>query len=70
MSARDRVENSCIYVLMLDDILIVKCIHRRLDGSMTVLSDNPRYPPETVSAADFKHLRIIGQVIWQAGPTK
>lgn len=68
--ARNRIEHSCIYVLELNDVLLVKRIQQRLDGSMVVLSDNPRYQSETISAADFKQLRIIGQVIWQAGPVR
>jgi len=58
------VRDSSIYVIQLDGSLLVKRIQRKLDGSMTVSSDNPRYTPETVAGEAMAQLKIIGRVVW------
>lgn len=58
------VRDSSIYVIQLDGALLVKRIQRKLDGSMTVSSDNPRYTPETVTGEAMALLKIIGRVVW------
>ena len=36
---------------------------RRLADGLTLISDNPAYPPETLKTADIRRLQIIGQVL-------
>jgi len=62
----DDLVSGRIYVVDLSGELLVKRIQRRVNGSILVLSDNPRYPPEEVSAADAHHLRLVGEVVWHA----
>lgn len=62
----DDLVSGRIYVVDLSGELLVKRIQRRVNGSLLVLSDNPRYPPEEVSAADAHHLRLVGEVVWHA----
>ncbi|SIN59671.1 Phage repressor protein C, contains Cro/C1-type HTH and peptisase s24 domains [Parasphingorhabdus marina DSM 22363] len=51
-----------IYVLRMDDVLLVKRIALRPGGRLSIRSDNSQYPDwEDVEAADT---RIIGRVIW------
>ncbi|WP_142847252.1 helix-turn-helix transcriptional regulator [Telmatospirillum sp. J64-1] len=51
-----------IYVLRYGDELLVKRIMVRLEGgSIDVISDNPRYPSQTVSPTS---LSILGRVVW------
>lgn len=58
------VLDGSIYVLQLNGGLLVKRIHRKLDGSVVVKSDNPRYDPEIVSEDSADLLKIIGRVVW------
>lgn len=58
------VLDGSIYVLQLNGGLLVKRIHRKLDGSVVVKSDNPRYDPEIVSEDSADLLKIVGRVVW------
>ena len=64
------VENSRVYIVDVNSKLLVKRIQLRLDGSLTIKSDNPRYEPETILPSDQSPIRIVGQVIYQAGPVR
>ena len=68
-SAR-RIEGSRIYVLAIGGALLVKRIQLRLDGSVVVKSDNAVYETEVVPADQTSALKVIGEVIWQAGPVR
>lgn len=62
-SIRD-VRNGCIYVIVKDGDLLVKRVHRKLDGTISLISENPRYDPEVVSADFLDKLHIVGRVRW------
>lgn len=68
-SAQD-IQSSRVYVLQVNGALLVKRIQVRLDGSLVVKSDNPSYEPEVVRPDERNPLRIVGQVVWQAGPVR
>lgn len=51
-----------IYVLRMDDALIVKRLAFRPDGRLSVTSDNPLYPSYPDVAPD--EIAIVGRVIW------
>ena len=51
-------------------VLLVKRLSVRLDGSISVRSDNAKYEPETVVPSERRTLCIIGQVVYQAGPPR
>lgn len=68
-SARD-IQSSRVYVLEVNGALLVKRIQMRLDGSLIVKSDNAAYEAEAVRAEDAGTLRILGQVVWHAGPVR
>lgn len=70
ISTQERVEHSRLYVLLVEDNLLVKRIQQQLDGALLVISDNDRYAPERVARKDLESLRILGQVIWVAGPPR
>ena len=61
---RNRVEDNAIYVLQLNGSLLVKRIQHKLDGSLNVMSDNPRYEAEVVSTEHAADLRVLGRVVW------
>ncbi|MEI7456584.1 MAG: S24 family peptidase [Nitrosomonadales bacterium] len=58
------VEDNAIYVLQLNEALLVKRIQHKLDGSLHVMSDNPRYQAEIVSADRAADLNVLGRVVW------
>lgn len=51
-----------IYVLRMDDVLLVKRIAMSPSGKLTIRSDNPRYPDWEDVSADS--VNIIGRVVW------
>jgi phage repressor protein C with HTH and peptisase S24 domain len=60
--SRSGVEDSGVYVLQLEGALMVKRVQRHLDGSLTVMSDNPKYALERV--APGTSLVVLGRVVW------
>lgn len=60
----DRVRDNAIYIVVYDGLVLVKRMHGKFDGSMTLISDNAIYPPETISAHDVPALNIAGRVMW------
>lgn len=63
ISIRD-VRNGCIYVIVKDGDLLVKRVHRKLDDTIALISENTRYPPEIVSPEVLDKLHIVGRVRW------
>lgn len=53
-----------IYVLRLDGHLYAKRCQRGLDGSVRVISDNPAYQEQTISASNLADLHVVGRVVW------
>ncbi|MEO9634183.1 MAG: S24 family peptidase [Parasphingorhabdus sp.] len=61
-SAASRPLRDGIYVLRMDDVLLVKRIAMGPSGKFSVRSDNPRYPDWEDVGADS--VNIIGRVVW------
>lgn len=59
--------DNAIYVLNIDGRLLVKRLHFRLDGTIRVTSENPKYEAEVVKAGDDKVFRLVGRVVWVGG---
>ncbi|WP_231582110.1 S24 family peptidase [Puniceibacterium sp. IMCC21224] len=62
--SQSAVKNGCIYVLNIGGDLLVKRVRRRLDDTIELVSDNNRYPIETVAADRVAQLRVIGRVVY------
>jgi phage repressor protein C with HTH and peptisase S24 domain len=60
----DRVRDNSIYVVVYGDMVLVKRIHGRINGSLQLISDNARYPAEEVSKSEVDLLHIAGRVMW------
>lgn len=60
----DEFRDNAIYVIIHGEMLLVKRVHKRMNGTYQLISDNPRYPPEEVSEADIHQLNIAGRVMW------
>jgi phage repressor protein C with HTH and peptisase S24 domain len=63
------VEDNGIYVLQFKDTLLVRRLHRKLDGSVLVKSDNTVYDTEFFSEDDAEALKVVGRVIWTGRKT-
>lgn len=62
---QERIKDGAVYAVNYDGELRVKRLQKRLDGTITLISDNPSYPPENVPP-DVLHdgrFFIIGRVI-------
>lgn len=60
----DAIKDDSIYILQADSHLIVKRVQLSLDGSLDIISDNPRYDKQTISAEDAKEIKVIGRLRW------
>lgn len=60
----DRVMNGKIYVLVVNDTVLVKRINLLATGGVMLISDNERYPPELIALSDVNALGIEGRVRW------
>jgi len=58
------VRNGCIYVIVKDGDLLVKRVHRKVDGTISLISENTRYPPEEITPTLLDKLHIVGRVRW------
>lgn len=58
------IDDSGIYVLQFDGKLKVKRIHSKVDGSVDLISDNARYPIETIQGELAQGLNVVGRVVW------
>lgn len=58
------IQDNTIYVIVYGDILLVKRVHSRFNGTLQLISDNPLYPPEEVTAGEIEQLHVAGRVMW------
>lgn len=56
-----------VYVLRIADRLLVKRLRIRLDGTLVVASDNPRYPEELIPPGRLDQVAIVGRVAGRLG---
>lgn len=52
-----------IYVLRRDDELFIKRLQRQLDGTLMMISDNPRYPPQHITDDARKTFDVVGRAL-------
>jgi transcriptional regulator with XRE-family HTH domain len=52
-----------VYAFVLDDVARVKRFRKLMDA-VTLISDNPVYPPETIVGEDQAKIQMIGHVLW------
>lgn len=65
-----RIRENAVYAINVKGNLLVKRVQMKMDGSLVVSSDNPRYTPEIIPPVEAENLRVIGQVIWHGGIMK
>ncbi len=59
-----RITRDGIYCIFSAEQLFLKRVQRNLDGSLTLLSDNPLYESVRISAADMERTTIIGRLVY------
>lgn len=53
-----------IYVMRIDDALLVKRLQRLPGGQLRVMSDNARYEPFLLKMEQLESVVIVGRVVW------
>lgn len=53
-----------VHVIRLGEVRLVKRVQQGTPGRITLISENPAYPPMDVAAMDVD---VIGRVVWKAG---
>lgn len=53
-----------IYALVVNDLVVVKRVNILAIGGMMLISDNDRYPSETIQGNDINSLSFQGRVAW------
>lgn len=62
-----RPRDDGIYIVIVGNEARIKRIGRGWDGKLTLVSDNERYPTDTLSAPEAESLRVAGKVVWAGG---
>ena len=57
-----------VYVLEVGGERLVKRVQRKVDGSLTLISDNTAYEADHVPAAEAANVTVVGRVLWSCGP--
>jgi phage repressor protein C with HTH and peptisase S24 domain len=66
----NRFHSFGVYVLEVAGERLVKRVQPKLDGSLTLISDNAAYEPDHIPADKAGEVRVIGRVLWTCGPTR
>ena len=60
---QDKIRGDGIYCLGADGDTFIKRVQKNLDGTLTLLSDNPLYPPQKLDRATLETVKIEGRVV-------
>ncbi len=69
-TTNSEIRDGRIYVINIDGFLSVKRLQVQFGGKIALVSDNTRYAPQIVSPSEREPLRIVGRVVYQAGPVR
>ena len=58
-----------VYVIVREQDVLIKRLEKRLDGSLIMHSDNPRYAPEPIPPNLFDQFHVVGEVRAQIAGT-
>jgi phage repressor protein C with HTH and peptisase S24 domain len=69
-TSEDRFRSFGVYVIEIAGERLVKRVQPKLDGSLTLISDNPAYEAEHIPPAQTNDVRVVGRVLWTCGPVR
>ncbi len=69
-STEDRFRGFGVYVLEIGGERLVKRVQPKLDGSVTLISDNAAYETEHIPPSRAADIRVVGRVLWTCGPLR
>jgi phage repressor protein C with HTH and peptisase S24 domain len=69
-TTENRFRSFGVYVLEIAGERLVKRVQPKLDGSLTLISDNKAYEPEHIPPTQAGDITVVGRVIWTCGPTR
>jgi len=58
------VRDNAIYIVVYNGNVLVKRVNLKVNGSLVLISDNDRHPPEEVPKSEVHDLHIAGRVMW------
>lgn len=61
---QNRITMDAIFCIQTQNDIFIKRVMRNFDGSLTLISDNPKYPPQTVPREALDSARVLGRVIF------
>jgi phage repressor protein C with HTH and peptisase S24 domain len=64
------IKLDAVYVLSLNDELFIKRVQRRLDGTIMMISDNEKYPPQHVTDMQRNRFSVLGRVVMVWNPRR
>lgn len=67
-SSLDEMREEGVYVLEVDDALLVRRIQFDVNGGLIATSDNPAYHRQRLQPADGDGLSVFGKVVWVGNP--
>ena len=59
-----------IYAIAMDDSVIARRLEQRMDGTLVLGADNTRYTPQSLPPGEQRPFRIVGPIVWRAGPVR
>ena len=69
-ATENRFRSFGVYVLEIAGERLVKRVQPKLDGSLTLISDNAAYETEHIPPAQAADVQVVGRVIWTCGPPR
>jgi phage repressor protein C with HTH and peptisase S24 domain len=69
-ATENRFRSFGVYVLEIAGERLVKRVQPKLDGSITLISDNAAYETEHIPPARAADVQVVGRVIWTCGPPR
>lgn len=66
-TSRRKDRDDGIYAMMIGEDVRLKRLAFGTFGGVTVVSDNPAYPDETLGRADIDQVKIVGKAVWAGG---
>ena len=61
---------AAVYAIDLEGSLVARRLEQLVDGTVILKADNPRYEAQVVAPGQERAFRVVGPIVWQAGPMR